>query len=365
MRCPPPALPLAITAGALIALRYELAPIATVAVIAAWWPRRADHRRTAILLGGALAAVVPFLVARMIAWRAVPEIAHAALAPPRQAALAGRLLLAAAIAVPASFVIQLALPERRTRWVTVATAVALGALAAHVTGAGPYALRLAWPIAIAFAITLVIELARNRSSSPSLGPSPGPSLGPSSGASVGPSLGPSVGPAALITALVLGIFLYEGREAPGRLRWSRRLAAAATDIEAVRHPPGDGADRYAELLASVPPSATVAVWVAEPERLDYARHRIVDLRTPAVARLREFRWPAHASPLAPLLAQLPAAFLLIEADDAHVQRVQTDLLYRFVCQIERPICEDDLEAIARSHPIAAQRDQLRLVDLRR
>jgi len=282
-------------------------------------------------------------------------------------------LLAAAIALPASFVLRLALAERRTRWVAVATAVALGALAAHVTGAGPYALRLAWPIGIAFAITLVIELSGNRSSGASLGASPGASLGASPGASLGaspgasldPLPGASLGPAALITALVLGVLLQEGRDAPGRLRWSRRLAAAATDIEALRRPPGDGAERYAELLAGVPPGATVAVWVAEPERLDYARHRIVDLRTPAGARLREFRWAAHASPLAPLLAQLPAAFLLIEADDAHVQRVQTDLLYRLLCQPERPICADDLEAIALGHPIAAQRDRLRLVDLRR
>jgi len=422
---PPPALPLAITASALIALRFELAPIALVAVIAAWWPRRADHRRTAILLGGVIAACGPFLVARMIAWRAVPAIAHAAFAPPREAAHVVRLLLAAAIAIPASFVLRLALPERRTRWVTIATAVALGALAAHVTGAGPYALRLAWPIGIAFAIVLVVELAGNRSigaslvpsAGASLVPSPGASLVPSAGSSLTPSAGaslapsagaslvpspgsslvpsagsslvplpgaslvpsagsslvpspgaslvPSLGPAALITALVLGVFLQEGREAPGRLRWSRRLAAAATDIEALRRPPGDGAERYAELLASVPPDATVAVWVAEPERLDYARHRIIDLRTPAGARLREFRWAAHASALAPLLAQLPAAFLLIEADDAHVQRVQTDLLYRFVCQTERPICADDLEAIALGRPIAAQRDRLRLVDLRR
>jgi len=368
----PPALPLAITSGALIALRYELAPIGLVAVIAAWWPRRADHRRTAILLAGVLGAVVPLLVARTIAWRAVPEAARAVLAP-REAALAGRLLLAAAIAIPAAFVLRLALPGHRARGVTVATAVALGALAAHVTGAGPYAMRLAWPIGIAFAITVVIELACHRT--------PGPSLDPTSGASPGASPGLSLGPAALITTLVMVVFLQEGREAPGRLRWSRRLAAAATNLEALedlgdhgadrdardarRRPPTGAAEPYAELLASVPPGATVAVWVAEPERLDYARHRIVDLRTPGGARLREFRWPAHASPFVPLLAQLPAAFLLIEADDAHVQRVQTDLLYRFVCQPERPICADDLEAIAQGHPIAAQRDNLRLVDLRR
>jgi len=333
---PPPALPLAITAGALLALRYELAPIAVVAVIAAWWRRRDDHRRTAILIGGVVAVGLPFLVARIAAWRSVPLLARAAIASPPQAMLALRLLLGAAIASPAACVLRLALPASRAlRWAAIATAVALGALVAHVTGAGPYALRLAWPIAIAFAITLVIELARSRWS----------------------------GPTALIASLVMCVFLYEGREAPGRLRWSRRMAAAATGIAYLQYPPGDAAAPYDPLLASVPPGATVAVWVTEPERLDYTRHRIVDLRTPAVARLRDRRWGARAPALDPLLAALSASFLLLEGDDAHVKRIQTDLLYRFACGVQLPICADDLEAIARNHRIVARRDNLALVEL--
>lgn len=338
---PPPALPLALVAGALIALRYEFAPIAALAVITAWWRRRGDHRRTAILLGGVCAVSGPFVVARMIAWRSIPHLPHLAnsvLAPPHEAALALRLLLAAVIAAPATCVLRLALPDSpAVRRAATATAVALAALAAHVTGAGPYAMRLAWPIAIAFAITLVIELARSR----------------------------GAGPAALIAAVVMCVFVYEGREAPGRLRWSRRLADAATSIAYVQRPPGDAGERYDELLASVPPEATVAIWIAEPERLDYARHRIIDLRTPLGGRLRDFRWTAHPSSVAPLLAQLSASFLLIEADDARVQRVQTDVLYRFVCRTEPPICADDLEAIALHHPVIARRDNIQLVDLRR
>jgi len=334
----PPALPLAIVAGALVALRYEFAPIAAVAVIAAWWRRRRDHKRTAILLGGVCAVSGPFVVARMIAWRSVPHLAGAAFAPPHEAALALRLLLATLIAAPVACVLRLALPDSHAvRRTATATAVALAALTAHVTGAGPYAMRLVWPIAIAFAITLVIELARSRGS----------------------------GPAALIAAVVMCVFVYEGREAPGRLRWSRRLADAATGITYVQHPPGNAADRYDQLLASVPPEATVAIWIAEPERLDYARHRIIDLRTPIGGRLREFRWAAHSSSAAPLLTQLSASFLLIEADDAHVQRTQTDVLYRFACRTEPPICADDLEAIALHHPVVARRDNLQLVDLRR
>jgi hypothetical protein len=333
-----PPLPLALTAGALLALRYELAPIAAVAVVAAWWGRRHAHRATAILFGGVFGVGFPFLVARMVAWRSVPELVHAALAPPAQAALVLRVLLAAAIAAPAAGVLRLALPDRRElRWPAIATAVALGALAAQLTGAGPYSMRLAWPIAIAFAITLVIELASGTWS----------------------------GPAALITSFVLCTLTYEGREAPARLRWSNRMAAAATAIEAVQRPPSDGADPYAALLANVPPGATVAVWITEPERLDYEHHHIVDLRTPAGARLREHHFGAHASRLEPLLAALAASFLLIERDDAHVQRTQTDLLYRFACQTPLPICADDLEAIALNHPVVAQRDNLVLVALRR
>ncbi|HEX2684983.1 MAG TPA: hypothetical protein VHN14_00110, partial [Kofleriaceae bacterium] len=321
-----------------IALRYELAPVAVVAVIAGWWCRRDDHRRTAILIGGAGAVVLPFWIARMAAWGSVPASAHAAVAGPAQAPLVLRVLLAAAIAAPAACILQLALPRSRAlRWAATATAVALGALAVHLTGTGAYSLRLAWPISIAFAIALVIELARNRGS----------------------------GPSALIAALMLCVLLYEGREGPGRLRWSRRMASAAAGIEEIQQPPGEVTDPYAGMLARVPPGATVAVWVSEPERLDYARHRIVDLRTPAGVRLRAHRWELHASKLAPLLAQVSAAFLLIEEDDAHVQRTQTDLLYRFLCQTARPVCADDLEAIARSHPITDRRDNLLLVDLRR
>src|SRR5205814_2598432 len=134
---------------------------------------------------------------------------------------------------------------------------------------------------------------------------------------------------ALITMLVLCVVISEGREAPGRLRWSRRVAAAATGIEALERPPGNDVAPYAELLAAVPPGATVAVWVAAPEQLDYARHRIVDLRTPTGARLRRHRWDAQRSRLEPLLAQLSAGYLLLESDDARLQRARTDLVYRF------------------------------------
>jgi hypothetical protein len=332
---PAPALPIAITAGAVIALRHELAPIAVVALVAAWWPRRADHRRTAQLIGGALAICVPFVIARAVASRAVPTLAHEALATPRQLALIARLALAAAIAVPGAYVLQLALPgSRGVRWAAVATAVALGALAAQLTGAGGYSLRLAWPIAIGFVLSLAIELARSR----------------------------WAGPAALFTSLVLCVVVVEGRDAPGRLRWSRRVAELAAGIYAVERPPGDGADPYAAVLAGVPAGATIAIWVSEPERLDYRRYRIFDLRTPAGAHLRATD-PTRRPRLAALLGALAADYLLVEADGARAQRARRDLIVRLVCQAWPAACGDDLEALAHDHRIVAQHNNVQLIEL--
>jgi hypothetical protein len=334
----PPALPLAITAGALAALRFELAPIAAVVVFAAWWRRRRELRRAAVLLGGALAVVLPFVLARAAAWRSIPPgaaAAVAALAAAPGASFVVRAGLTAAIAIPGAALLQLALPGRELATAATATAVALGALVTHLAVAGPHSVRLAWPIAIGFALALVIELGRSRRS----------------------------GPAALITALALCAVIHDGLETTGHRRWSTRLAAAASDLVYVRRPPAT-ADPYAALLASVPPGDTVAVWVAEPERIDYTRHRIFDLRAPGTARLHEHLWRSHAPAAAPLLTELRADYLLIEADDARVLRTQTDLLYRWLCRTPRRICDDDLESAAGDHPIAAERAGLRLIDLR-
>jgi len=310
--------------------------VGAVMVLAAWWRRRGDHRNTTALLGGALAVVAPFVVARAIAWRSVPAIAASVLGPPPQAPVAVRLLVAAAIAVPAAFVLRLALPERRLRTAATATAAALGAIAAHLTAAGLYSQRLAWPIAIAFAITLVIELVRSRWS----------------------------GPSALITLLVLCLIIYEGREAPGRLRWSHRVEASASDIDALRCPAGEDADPYRGILARIPAGATVAVWVTEPQRLDYVRHRIIDLRVPAGAHLRERR-TAHPSRLVALLAQLSAAYLLVESDRTHADAAEGSRLSRFICGLPLASCTDELEAVVQGHHVVSENRGVRLVDLRR
>jgi hypothetical protein len=331
----PPALPLALTAGALAALRHELAPIAAVAVILAWWRRRADLARTAALLGGALGVVAPLAIARLAAWRSVPPAVHALVAPAT-APLALRAALAAALAAPAVVALRAALPGRALGCAAVASAVAVAALAAHVTGDGAYSARLYWPIAIAIAIALIVELARDA----------------------------RTGPAALIGSLLLCLVMLDASQTPGRRRWWYRVAEAATRLEYLRAPAA-APDPYAAVLAGAPPGATVAVWVGQPERLDYARHRVIDLRSPAVARLRVHRFAPHASQLEAVLSGVAASYLLIEDDDARIERIHSDLVYRFACRRPRPMCDDDLEAIAARHPVVARQGNLRLVDLRR
>ena len=345
---PAPPLPIALLSGALAVLRFELVPLAAAGIWVAWWRDRDNHRRTAVLLVGFAAVLLPFAIARAAAWSQVSPAAQALVRAPHGGWLL-RVALALAIAVPSAFLLQLVIPASRAlRWAGVATACALGGVATGATGTGAYSLRFAWPIGLAFALLAIIEITRTRYAAP--------------GALRGSR--PASGPAALIAMLLLCILLYEGREAPGRLRWSRRMTETASAIDQLQRPPAEPPDPYRALLAGVPAGTTVAVWVGEPERLDYARLRIVDLRTPAGARLRSFRWEDHRSKLQALVDQVRASYLLVEADDARVLRTQTDLLYRFACQIQLPICADDLEAIALHHPIVARRNGLQLVDLR-
>jgi hypothetical protein len=61
---PAPPLPVGLIAGALIALRFELIPIAAAGVWVGWWRDRGAHRRTAALLAGLAAPPLPFAIAR-------------------------------------------------------------------------------------------------------------------------------------------------------------------------------------------------------------------------------------------------------------------------------------------------------------
>ncbi len=225
------ALPSALCAGALIALRVELVPVALLGIAYAWWRRRAplsfDALRIVALVVAAALPVVGFAVARGMAYSA----AHGAV-----------------------------------------KAIAAG----H-----PAAVYLAWPIGIAGGLVVAIALGRRDLSA-----------------------------ASMVLAALACVLLYDAREAHGRTRWSSHYAELLGDVGHSRRQAPEGGDYHA-LLARVPVGATIAVWVERPELLDYARHRIVDLRTPRTARLA-----ANPAMVTAACQALGAHWLVVEDDGA-------------------------------------------------
>ena len=374
----------ALVAGALIALRLELAPLALAAIGRAWWPARRDARAAWGVALGLVIAAVPLALARSatapagevrhllvagsgaaLSWPvaylglAVPAAVLAALAVGRAhrgraitAALVvagvlalalgapalGRAAVFVALGTPSALLVAFALRAVPHRWLAIGGALVAVGVLTGTFGERAYALRLLWPLGIAAALAGAIHLARAL----------------------------TLTTAAMIASIAVLALIHEGREATGRTKWTRRYLELAQSIEYVRHSGTDApvAGGYAALLAKVPRGATVALWVARPERLDYRTHRFVDLRTPRAARLRVHRFDAHTSQFAELVAATGADYLLLEEDLRGALRVREDWLERFVCGAWSPACADDLEAIALDHPIIATDRGVRLVKLR-
>ena len=145
--------------------------------------------------------------------------------------------------------------------------------------------------------------------------------------------------------------LFRSRDAPGRLRWSRRVGLAASAIEALRRPPADGPTPYAALLAQVPAGATVAAWVAEPERLDVRGHRGIGQRAARAARLRRL---GPGRRLAGVLDALGARYALIEADDARAHAALANPVVRALCAAWPAGCDDALDRLITDIPRASR-----------
>jgi hypothetical protein len=272
---PRSAIPVALVAGALVALRTELAPIAVVAIAGAWWERRG--RMLLALAGIALVVVAPYALARQLA----EPIASGGSTVARAAGVV-------AIAVPASALLLLPFGGDRSR-AQRSAAWATAAGLAGVALSGGYASQFLWPIALAYIAKLVVELARGDAAPPAT---------------------------AFVVALLAAVWIYDGRDTAGRARWSHRYSDLVFGIDYL-HGVGDRAPAggsYDRALAAIPDGATVAVWVARPEQLDYHAHAIVDLRTPRWAHLRKPDDAHHE--LAALIAKTGADYLVVEHDDA-------------------------------------------------
>jgi hypothetical protein len=306
-------LPVAVTAGALIALRLELAPVAAAAVAFAWWPDRRSLPRTAIIFAGVLAVVVPYLASRMLAAGSIPAAARA-FVEPRPQALGVQLAIFAAVAVACAPLVAI-FRARPLGWLAAGAALAIAGVASQLTGERPYAAGFLWPLAIAAAIASVIQLGRAKRTTL----------------------------AALLVSLAVVVFIYEGRTTGGRRRWVRRYIDLGFDLDYLRTTRGAApvSGGYEALLRSLPARATVAVWVLRPERLPYgARPRMMDLRTPRGAWLGSAPWAPYYVPLETFLARAGADYLLVEET------------------APGPL------VVARRHAVIAEAAGVRLIDLR-
>lgn len=321
--------PLGLLAAATAVLRSELVPVAVAMVAAAGLlaiGRSGGGRRTSALLVVPLAAVLPFVIARWAARASVPASAlvgrHGFVIP--LLSFLGLLVVAIWIPVVTS--------RGPRRWIAIAALLGLAGIIAQLTGTRPYALQLVWPIIVAAGLAIGLGALRTSTL--------------------------DARAVALVLSLFAAVLIYDGRDVPGRVRWSRRYAELASGIEYLRHayPSAPRPDPYAPLLASVPPGATIAVWVARPELLDLRRNRILDLRTPRSASRR-----------AMILHTLQPAYLLVEDDHLPAERARRDLFYRLACpepSVEG-FCLDDLQVLLQRSPRVASDGTLRLVRLER
>ncbi len=302
-----PLWPIGLLAGALATLRVELIPVAIAAVIGAGilGRVRTDLRRLVPLVAVPLAVIVPYVIVRFVAKGTVAVDAYTLVVPARPWILP---LVASLAVIGLALALARFIRDPTARWVAIATAIGCAGIASKLTGAWPYATGFLWPILVAGVLALGVEALRSTSPARPTG-------------------------VVLAIALVACALIYEGRDVPGRVRWVRRYADLIANLDFLRHAPDRGRDHYGPLLANVPHGSTVIVWVTRPETLDYARHRIIDLRVPRLAQR-----PQH---VLTVIAGTHANYLLIE-DGA---------------------TPEELATLALRHPTVVTAPGLRLVDL--
>ncbi len=331
-----PRVAIGVVAGALITLRFELAPIGVAAAISACWPYRRDLRRALPVLAAVLAVVLPYVILRAAAWSSSASAGHSLVLPSSGSLVVKAGVFVGVLAACVPVVLWIA-RERGLRWFAISAAFVIAGIASELTGQRAYGVRFFWPLAIAGALLLVTELVRSR----------------------------KLSTAALLVSLLACVVISEGRAATGGQRWTRRYLDLADNIEYLSHA-GDEApveEGYSLLIGQIPAGATVAVWVSRPERLPYSELRIIDLRTPRSARLRTHGWDSHPSRIGELAAAAHAEFLLIETDDKRFDRIQQSYLYRFLCTTPRTACADDLEMLAFGDRVIAEHEGVRLIRL--
>jgi hypothetical protein len=298
-------LPVGVLAGALASLRTEYAAMALVFVVAAWWPGRRDVRRIAALAGGFALVVVPYMLARALAWRSFSAATRAIVDPAHHALLLQVLLtaLVATVAAPLALLIVRELPGRAPRVLAAASVFGIAGVTAF--GERGFAIQLYWPIAIAAFVALAVAVAAK----------------------------PELGALGLVLAFFACVLVRDGQLATGNDRsWAWRVHDWLTDVGYARRAAPETDAAYLQALMRLPHGDTVAVWIARPDLLDYTHVHIVDVRTPRAAR--------DPAALQRLVTGCGARWLLVEGQGPEA-----------------------LDQLAASHHVEVLTDRLQLVHL--
>lgn len=330
-------MPAGLVAGALIALRLEWAPFAVVIAAAAWRPReypRPRLLRAGVLVAATLLVVIPYVLVRITAWSRTTRAVFALVVPAQHSRLVtvvGSLAILAA-AVPLTALVTAHGPSRIVRWCAVAAVASAGCVLGRLTAIAPYYDRYLWPIFIATALVLVIEGTRSASA------------------------------LALVLATAAVLLGYDARFAHGHQRLRVHYGDLVTSLAYVRGamtPPATDPD-YERLLA-LAPQAPLAVWVVRPERLDYKRHAIIDLRVPRISRERARPWqPEKADGVIRVLRAAKLHYLLIEDDGAAQRYADENPVAAVMCGDH---CVDPLERMLSSQRLLGSAGATRLYEL--
>jgi len=319
--------PLGLLAGTVAVLRSELVPVGVAMLASAGLlaiGRSGGKARTFALFVVPAVAILPYVLGRYLSRSSVPgavlDRAHGVGVP---------LLVFIALVVVAVW-FALAILRGPSRWIAIAALAGVAAIVAQLTGQRPYAVQMVWPIVVGGGLAIGVGGLRDTPTAPR--------------------------DMAVVLALLAAVLIYDGRDATGRVRWSRRYSELASGIEYVRHayPSPLRPSPYAALLAKIPPGARVAVWVARPELVSARLHMIYDLRTPRSAGRR-----------VPVLRALEPDYLLLEADHLPAERSRRSLWHRLACPEDssQAFCLDDLDSFVSGHAVVATEGIVRLVRL--
>jgi hypothetical protein len=330
--------------GALVALRLEWLPVACIMCLAGWRPR-VEARERGLRFGALVVAFVvtfaPYAVVRHSAriaagHAAVQEIAGRSNMLP-SAVLALALL---GIALPLTRLLVCDFENRSTRWSIAAAVVGITCIAAKLTATAPYTAKYAWPILVFAVLLIAIETVRRSAERVTAG---------------------------VMVVLTLALVLtYEARSTRGPMRLALRYDNLFTNIVYLRtayrteHSDVD----YARLLQLVPAGQRVVIWVERPERIDYSRVTMFDVRVPRISARRQRPWQSEKKDAAVrMLRALRPRYLMIEDDGARQRYAAENFIARAICAELGP-CPDPLERLLAQKHIVASSGATSLYELR-